>query len=171
MSTAGAARPKITSNRGRRIWRPTAPHARRPRPTSSGLFLHAGAYWLMWGLRASMPKRSMWRVRAVRHIAPAAHQGRRPRRRDEDDDQGSPADVVPRPGYSASCARAHTAPRHLSDGAQRPERRAHPVNPQTFSSRPLARRRRRCGASANTRKQKKITRPQRFARRNGQPAA
>jgi hypothetical protein len=26
------------------------------------LFLHAGAYWLMWSLRASMPKRSMWRV-------------------------------------------------------------------------------------------------------------
>jgi hypothetical protein len=26
------------------------------------LFLHAGAYWLMWGLRASMPKRSFWRV-------------------------------------------------------------------------------------------------------------
>jgi Transposase DDE domain group 1 len=26
------------------------------------LFLHAGAYWLMWGLRTSMPKRSMWRV-------------------------------------------------------------------------------------------------------------
>jgi hypothetical protein len=25
------------------------------------LFLHAGASWLMWGLRASMPKRSMWR--------------------------------------------------------------------------------------------------------------
>ena len=25
------------------------------------LFLHAGAYWLMWGLRQSMPKRSMWR--------------------------------------------------------------------------------------------------------------
>ena len=24
--------------------------------------LHAGAYWLMWGLRVSMPKRSMWRV-------------------------------------------------------------------------------------------------------------
>ena len=109
--------------------------------------------------------------RAVRHIAPAAHQGRRPRRRNEDDDPGSPADVVSRPGYSTSRARAHTAPRHLSAGAQRPERRAHPVNPQTFSSRPLARRRRRCGASANTRKQKKITRPQRFAGRNGQPAA
>ena len=26
------------------------------------LFLHAGTYWLMWGLRASMPRRSMWRV-------------------------------------------------------------------------------------------------------------
>ena len=26
------------------------------------LFLHAGAYWLMWGFRRSMPKRSMWRV-------------------------------------------------------------------------------------------------------------
>jgi len=26
------------------------------------LFLHAGAYWIMWGLRISMPKRSMWRV-------------------------------------------------------------------------------------------------------------
>jgi hypothetical protein len=26
------------------------------------LFLHAGAYWLMWGLRAAMPKRSVWRA-------------------------------------------------------------------------------------------------------------
>jgi hypothetical protein len=26
------------------------------------LFLYAGAYWIMWGLRVSMPKRSMWRV-------------------------------------------------------------------------------------------------------------
>ncbi len=26
------------------------------------LFLHAGAYWLMWRLRAMMPKRSIWRV-------------------------------------------------------------------------------------------------------------
>jgi len=26
------------------------------------LFLHAGAYWVMWGLRMSMPKRSLWRV-------------------------------------------------------------------------------------------------------------
>jgi hypothetical protein len=26
------------------------------------LFLHAGAYWLMWSLRALMPKRSPWRI-------------------------------------------------------------------------------------------------------------
>ncbi|PBN41172.1 IS1380 family transposase [Sphingobium sp. D43FB] len=26
------------------------------------LFLHAGAYWLMWGLRAAMPRRSAWRT-------------------------------------------------------------------------------------------------------------
>jgi hypothetical protein len=26
------------------------------------LFLHAGAYWLMWALRSAMPKRSTWRV-------------------------------------------------------------------------------------------------------------
>jgi len=26
------------------------------------LFLHAGAYWLMWGLRTMMPRRSRWRV-------------------------------------------------------------------------------------------------------------
>ena len=25
------------------------------------LFLHAGAYWLLWALRAAMPKRSAWR--------------------------------------------------------------------------------------------------------------
>ena len=71
--------------------------------------------------------------RAVRHVAPTAHQDRRPRRRDENDDPDSPADVVPRTRYSASRARTHTAPRHMSDLAQRPESRAHPVNPQTFS--------------------------------------
>ncbi len=26
------------------------------------LFLHAGAYWMMWGLRTAMPKRSIWRI-------------------------------------------------------------------------------------------------------------
>ncbi len=26
------------------------------------LFLHLGAYWMMWTLRAAMPRRSVWRV-------------------------------------------------------------------------------------------------------------
>jgi hypothetical protein len=26
------------------------------------LFLHVGAYWLMWGLRSLMPKRSHWKT-------------------------------------------------------------------------------------------------------------
>ena len=26
------------------------------------LFLHVGAYWLMWSLRTLMPRRSWWRV-------------------------------------------------------------------------------------------------------------
>ena len=26
------------------------------------LFLHVGAYWLMWSLRTLMPRRSRWRV-------------------------------------------------------------------------------------------------------------
>ncbi|GAC1650528.1 MAG: hypothetical protein NVS9B11_23600 [Candidatus Dormibacteraceae bacterium] len=26
------------------------------------LFLHIGAYWLMWSIRAAMPRRSLWRV-------------------------------------------------------------------------------------------------------------
>src|SRR5271170_7969805 len=55
--------------------------------------------------------------RAVRYVAPAAHQSRCSRHRDEDDNQDSPADVVPRRGYFTSRARAYPAPRHLSDGA------------------------------------------------------
>ena len=85
------------------------------------LFLHAGAYWLMWGLRVSMPQAFDVARRTVRHIAPAAHQNRRPRRRDEDDDPGSLADVVSRPGYFAARTRAYPAPRHLKNGAQRPK--------------------------------------------------
>jgi hypothetical protein len=26
------------------------------------LFLHAGAYWILWGLRMAAPKRSAWRT-------------------------------------------------------------------------------------------------------------
>ena len=57
----------------------------------------------------------------VRYVAPAAHQNRRPRRRDEDDDPGSLADVVSRPGYFAARTRAYPALRHLKNGAQRPK--------------------------------------------------
>ncbi len=55
--------------------------------------------------------------RAVRHVAPAAHQSHGAYRRDENDDPGSPADVAPCRGDSSSRARAYPPPRHLSDGA------------------------------------------------------
>jgi hypothetical protein len=44
------------------IRRCIAPHCTKATSNQLRLFLHAGAYWLMWGLRVSMPKRSMWRV-------------------------------------------------------------------------------------------------------------
>ena len=71
--------------------------------------------------------------RAVRHVAPAAHQDRDAHSRDEDDDPSSPADVVPRRGYSTSRTGAYPPPRHLSDGAWRPEPRVRPVSPQISS--------------------------------------
>src|SRR5271167_475494 len=58
--------------------------------------------------------------RPVRYAAPAPHQDRRPRRRDEDDDPSALADLLPRPGYSALRSRTHTAPRHLTGGARAP---------------------------------------------------
>src|ERR1700674_996859 len=72
--------------------------------------------------------------RPVRHLALAAHQDRRPRRRDEDDDPGSLADIVPRPGYFASRARAYPAPPPLTNGPWPPERRTPPVNPHTITT-------------------------------------
>jgi hypothetical protein len=42
------------------------------------LFLHAAAYWLVWALQATLPKRSPWRNRTVRHDPPAPDQDRRP---------------------------------------------------------------------------------------------
>jgi hypothetical protein len=47
------------------------------------LFLHAGAHWLMWGLRAAMPTRSSFALAPIRHAATAPHQDRRARGRDE----------------------------------------------------------------------------------------
>jgi hypothetical protein len=77
--------------------------------------------------------------RAIRHFAPAAHQARRPHRRDEDDDQNSSADVVPRPGRLAPCAHAHSAPRHLKGGTKTaPNVEPVPVYPQTLATSPSA---------------------------------
>ena len=73
-STAPAARPRTTSRPGRPISPPTgcaglrALRARSCSPCCRAtanqmrLFLHLGAYWLMWSLRAAMPRRSFWRV-------------------------------------------------------------------------------------------------------------
>ena len=74
MSTVGAARRKTTSSPGRRIWRPTAPRAPKPRPTSSEavparrrLLAHVGP------ARIDAQTFDVAR-RAVRHVAPAARQ-------------------------------------------------------------------------------------------------
>ena len=82
------------------------------------LFLHAGAYWLMWGLRRySMPKRSLWRVAQfdtlrLRLIKIAA--------------RVVEMKTIIRVHLPTSCSAAgypaprsgtHTAPRHMSDGA------------------------------------------------------
>src|SRR5450432_4548401 len=72
--------------------------------------------------------------RAVRHVAPAPHQNCRAHRRNEDDDPRSLADIVSRARYFALRPRAHPAPRHVTDGAQRPKNRTLPVNPKTFST-------------------------------------
>src|SRR5271166_5425777 len=72
--------------------------------------------------------------RSVRHLAPAPHQDRRPRRRNEDDDPRALADLVPGAGYSALRPATHTAPRHLSGGARGPSNLHNPPsNPQTPS--------------------------------------
>lgn len=72
--------------------------------------------------------------RTVRHIASAAHKNRHPCRRDEDDDPSSPADVLSRPEHFTACTPAHSALRHLKDGASCPRVLTPPVNPQTFST-------------------------------------
>src|SRR5271166_544764 len=73
--------------------------------------------------------------RPVRHLAPASHQDRRPRRRNENDDPRALADLVSGAGYPAPRLATHTAPRHLSDGARGPRTIHNPsFNPQTRSN-------------------------------------
>src|ERR1700730_9573944 len=116
MSIAGAAKPKITSSPGRRIWPPTEPHARRPRPINVGC---PARRRILAHVDLAHVDAKAFNVarRAVRYVAPAAPQTRRASRRDEDDDQDSSADIMSSSGHFASRARAHPAPRHLKNGA------------------------------------------------------
>ena len=81
------------------------------------LFLHAGAYWLMWGLRQSMPRPLQVARSTVRHVAPATGQDCGARCRDENHDPGSFANSVPQPGDTALRPGKNPAPRHLNGGA------------------------------------------------------
>ena len=79
------------------------------------LFLHASTYWVMWGLRGSMPKRSMWCVvqfdtLGLKLIKIAA-----------------PIDEMT--SHHATRACAHPSPRYLNGGA-----RQRPVNFEPFPS-------------------------------------
>ena len=85
------------------------------------LFLHAGAYWLMWGLRVSMPKRSMWRVaqfdtlrlRLIKIAARVVEMKTMIR-------VHLPTSC-PVQDYPALRSGTHTAPRHLTGGARAPQ--------------------------------------------------
>ena len=84
------------------------------------LFLHVGAYWLMWSLRTLMPRRSRWRVAQfdtlrLRLIKLAV-------RIEVLKTQGPPASAEGDPGSGdlRVAADPHAAPQPLSDGADCP---------------------------------------------------
>ena len=85
------------------------------------LFLHAGRVLADVGPARVDAETFDVARRPVRYAAPAPHQDRRPRRRDEDDDPSALADLLPRAGYPALRSRTHTAPRHLTGGARAPQ--------------------------------------------------
>ena len=87
MSTAGVARPKITSTVLEDASGGGPPLAPKPRPTSCGCFCTRAHTGSCGACACRCPNVLMWRVAQIRHVTPAAHQNRRPRRRDEDDDQ------------------------------------------------------------------------------------
>src|SRR5208337_3944221 len=118
-SIAGAARPKTTSNPSRRIWRRTAPHAPSHGQPASAVPPCRRVLADVGPARVDAETFNLAR-RPVRYAAPAPHQDRRPRRRDEDDDPSALADLLPCAGYPALRSRTHTAPRHLTGGAQAP---------------------------------------------------
>ena len=89
------------------------------------LFLHAGAYWIMWGLRMAAPKRSPWRaaqfdtlrLRLVKIAARVVEM--------KTADQGPSADELSRPAIPPRRARANSTPRDMTEGASAPEIRTH----------------------------------------------
>ena len=67
--------------------------------------------------------------RPVRHLAPAPHQDRRPRRRNEDDDPRALADLVPGAGYSAlrpANAYRASSPERRGSASHQPANRLQP---------------------------------------------
>ena len=80
------------------------------------LFLHAGAYWLMWSLRALAPKRSTWRVaqfdtlrlKLIKIAARVIEMKTMIR---------VPRGLMPRSGCPTLGSGTHTAPRRMTDGA------------------------------------------------------
>ena len=100
------------------------------------LFLHAGAYWLLWSLRALMPKRSSWRVAQfdtlrLRLIKTAARIVEMKTRI-----KSPSADQRPRSGDLAPRSRPPAAARHLNAGAVCPCR-PRPRNLQRLSTLPI----------------------------------
>ncbi len=76
--------------------------------------------------------------RPVRHLAPAPHQDRRPRRRNENVIRVL-ADLMPGARYSAPRFATHTAPRHLNDRWRGPSTvHNSPFNPQPPPTKTLA---------------------------------
>ena len=80
------------------------------------LFLHVGAYWLMWSLRALMPRRSLWRVAQfdtlrLRLIKLAARVEVLKRKVRLHLPRATPDQAI------FACADPHAAPRSLSGGA------------------------------------------------------
>src|SRR5271167_2472782 len=85
--------------------------------------------------------------RPVRYTAPAPHQDRRPRRRDEDDDPSALADLLPRAGYRASLSDAYRASSPDRRGLSAPNIHKPPFNRKPSPPQTLAPSRSRRGAS------------------------
>lgn len=96
------------------------------------LFLHAGSYWLMWGPAHGHAEAINMAPRPVRHLAPAPHQNRSPRRRNEDLDPHPLANGLSEPENHADRPLTNPAPPHLIGGARRPRNQTLPVNLQAF---------------------------------------